>query len=165
MTSHIWYLLYGTIGPFHRQENRGLGEQTCGCPVGCLGNLGFLDANYCLWNGWAMRSCCGALRTMSRHLWRSLSMGEMRMGTCMCDWATVLYSRKNILLGKYVFFNHKSSYLKEKIFFPLSFCIYRRWRSFTTFSVDVTSGGKSLYSGGHLSESRRKVKPNQIIKH
>ena len=29
--------------------------------VGWTGNLGLIDANYCIWNGWAMRSCCIAL--------------------------------------------------------------------------------------------------------
>ena len=36
--------------------------------VGRTGNLGLIDANYCLWNGQAMRSCCVALGTMSDHL-------------------------------------------------------------------------------------------------
>ena len=29
------------------------------------GNLGLIDANYCFWNGLAMRSCCVALGNMS----------------------------------------------------------------------------------------------------
>ena len=36
--------------------------------VGWTGNLGLIDANSCLWNGLAMRSCCVALGTMSSHL-------------------------------------------------------------------------------------------------
>ena len=32
--SHIWNLLYGTNKPFHRKENHGLVEQTCGCQGG-----------------------------------------------------------------------------------------------------------------------------------
>ena len=36
--------------------------------VGWIGNLGLIDANNCLWNGYAMRSCCVALGTMSSHL-------------------------------------------------------------------------------------------------
>ena len=36
--------------------------------VGWIGSLGLIDANYCFWNGLAMRSCCVALRTMSSHL-------------------------------------------------------------------------------------------------
>ena len=29
--TYIWNLIYGTNEPFHRKENHGLGEQTCGC--------------------------------------------------------------------------------------------------------------------------------------
>ena len=36
--------------------------------VGGIGSLGLIDANYCLWNGSAMRSCCIALGTVSSHL-------------------------------------------------------------------------------------------------
>ena len=28
---NIWNLIYHTNEAFHRKENRGLGEQTCGC--------------------------------------------------------------------------------------------------------------------------------------
>ena len=36
--------------------------------TGWTGNLGLIDANYCIWSGLAMRSCCVALGTMSSHL-------------------------------------------------------------------------------------------------
>ena len=36
--------------------------------VGWIGSLVLIDADYCLWNGLAMRSCCLALGTMSGHL-------------------------------------------------------------------------------------------------
>ena len=36
--------------------------------VGWIGSLGLIDADYCLWNGIAMRSCCAALGTMSGRL-------------------------------------------------------------------------------------------------
>ena len=36
--------------------------------VGWTWNLGLIGANYCLWNGLAMRSCYVALGTMSSHL-------------------------------------------------------------------------------------------------
>ena len=36
--------------------------------VGGIGSLGSTDANYCSWNGFTMRSCCEALKTMSRYL-------------------------------------------------------------------------------------------------
>ena len=56
MISHIWNLIYGTNEPFHRKENHGLGEQTCGCPRGEGGSgmeseLGLIDADYCPWSG------------------------------------------------------------------------------------------------------------------
>ena len=35
---------------------------------GWIGSLGLIEANYCLWNGLAMRSFCVALGTMSSHL-------------------------------------------------------------------------------------------------
>ena len=36
--------------------------------VGWNGSLGLIDANSCLWNGLAVRSCCITLGTMSSHL-------------------------------------------------------------------------------------------------
>ena len=36
--------------------------------VGWIGSLEFIDANYCFWNGLAMRSCCVVLKTMSSHI-------------------------------------------------------------------------------------------------
>ena len=36
--------------------------------VGWIGSLGLTDADYCLWNGLAKKSCCVALGTMSSHL-------------------------------------------------------------------------------------------------
>ena len=62
--------------------------------AGWIGNLGIIDADYCLWNGWAMRSCYVALGTISSHLGWSMIMGEKRIYTCMCNWVTMLYSRK-----------------------------------------------------------------------
>ena len=66
--------MYGTKEPFHRKENHGLGEHTCGCQGGGGGSGMDLELgiNGCklliLWNGLAMRSCCVALGTMSSHL-------------------------------------------------------------------------------------------------
>ena len=36
--------------------------------VGWIGSLGLIDANNCLWNGLAMKSCYVALETMPSHL-------------------------------------------------------------------------------------------------
>ena len=68
--------------------------------VGGIGSLGLMDANYCLWNREAMRSCCVALRTMSRYLQHSTIMGGKKMYTCMCKWVTMLYSRKKNCIGE-----------------------------------------------------------------
>ena len=55
------------------------------------------DASYCFWNGLTMRSCCVALRTMSRYLQCSTTMGEKIMYTCMCNWVPMLYNEKKII--------------------------------------------------------------------
>ena len=44
---------------------KGEGE---GKGVGWIGSLGLIDADYCPWNGLAMRSCCVTRGTMSSHL-------------------------------------------------------------------------------------------------
>ena len=49
-------------------ENRLVVAEVEGEGVGWMGCLGLTDADYCLWNGLAMRSCCVALRTMSSYL-------------------------------------------------------------------------------------------------
>ena len=50
-------------------EDRPAVAEGAGEGVGWIGSLGLTDADYCLWNGLAMRSCCVALGTMSSHLW------------------------------------------------------------------------------------------------
>ena len=45
-------------------ENRHVVAKTEGEGMGWTGNLGLIDANYCLWNGQAMRSCCIAQGTI-----------------------------------------------------------------------------------------------------
>jgi len=49
-------------------ENRLVVVKREGQGVGGTRNLGLVDANYSLWNGWVMGSCCIALGTMSGHL-------------------------------------------------------------------------------------------------
>ena len=51
---------------------------------------------YFLWHSLSKSnsSCCVALGTMSSHLGCSLIMWEKRMYPCMCNWVTMLYSRK-----------------------------------------------------------------------
>ena len=61
--------------------------------VGGIGSLGLMDAIYCSWNGFTMRSHCVALRTMSRYLYRNTTMGGKSMYTCMCNLVPMLYNR------------------------------------------------------------------------
>ena len=48
-------------------ENRLVAAQEKREGVGGIRSLGLSDANYYSWNGFTMRSCCVALRTMSRY--------------------------------------------------------------------------------------------------
>ena len=80
-------------------ENRLVVAKGEGEGVEWLGSLGLIDANYCFWNGSAMRSCCVALGTMSSHLQWSMIMCKNRMCTCMCNWVIMLYSRKKLYWG------------------------------------------------------------------
>ena len=49
-------------------ENRLVVAKGEGEGMGWIGNLGLIDADYCLWNGLAMTSCCVALGTTSGDL-------------------------------------------------------------------------------------------------
>ena len=53
--TYIGNLIHGINEPFHRKENHGHGEPTCGCQEQGGGsrrvsNFGLIDANYSLWN-------------------------------------------------------------------------------------------------------------------
>ena len=48
-------------------ENRLVVAKGEGGGMGCMGSLGLIGADYCLWNGLAMRSCYVAFGTMSSH--------------------------------------------------------------------------------------------------
>ena len=71
-------------------ENRLVAAQREMEGVGEIRSLGLMDANYCSWNGFTMRSCCVALRTMSRYLHRNTTMGGKSMYTCMCNLVPML---------------------------------------------------------------------------
>ena len=75
-------------------ENRLVVAKGEGEGVGGIGSLGLTNANYCSWNRFAMRSCCVALRTMSRYLYRNTKMGGKSMYTCMCNLVPMLHSGK-----------------------------------------------------------------------
>ena len=75
-------------------ENRLVVAQGKGEGVGWIGSLRLMNANYCFWNGLTTRSPCVALRTMSRYLLCSTTMGEKIMYTCMYNWVPMLYRGK-----------------------------------------------------------------------
>ena len=77
-------------------ENRFVVPKGEGDGVGWIGSLGLLDANCCSWNGFTIRSCCVALRTMSRYLHCNTTMGGKSMYTYMCNLVPMLYSGKKI---------------------------------------------------------------------
>ena len=56
--------------------------------------LGVNRCKYCSWNGFTMRSCCIALRTMSRYLHHNTTMGGKPMYSRMCNLVPMLYSGK-----------------------------------------------------------------------
>ena len=64
-------------------ENRLVAAQEEGEGVGVIRSLGLMDANYCSWKGFTMKSCCVALRTMSRYLHRNTTMGGKCMYMCV----------------------------------------------------------------------------------
>ena len=62
--------------------------------VGGIGSVGLSDANYCSWNGFTMRSCCVALRTMSRYLDRSRKMGGKKCIHVSVTWSPYCTAEK-----------------------------------------------------------------------
>ena len=74
-----------------------------------------MDANYCSWNGFTMRSCYVALRTMSRYLHRNTTMGgKVCIHVCVI-WSPCCSSEKK----KEVIKGEKKKY-QEGLFFFLS---------------------------------------------
>ena len=69
-------------------------------------SLGLMDANYCSWNRFIMRSCCVALGTMSRYLHCNTTMGGKSMYTCMCNLVPMLYREKKIKKSKYIYLKY-----------------------------------------------------------
>ena len=63
--------------------------------VGGIGSLGLRDAILCSWNGFTMRSCCVALRTISRYLHRNTTMGgKVCIHVCL-TWSPCCTEEKN----------------------------------------------------------------------
>ena len=65
----------------------------------------------------ANRSCCIALETISSHLGWSLMEDNVRKSTyiCICDWVTLLYSRKLPEHCKPAVYSGKKNHLKNKM--------------------------------------------------
>ena len=79
-------------------ENRLVLAKGEGKGVGWTGSLRLIDTKYFIWPGLAMRSCCIAQGTISSHLrWSMMEDNvkkRMYIYICVCDWVTLLYSRK-----------------------------------------------------------------------
>ena len=61
-------IISGSIKKIMDLENRLVIAKGEGEGMGWIGSLGVTDADYCLWNGLAMRSCWVAPETVSSHL-------------------------------------------------------------------------------------------------
>ena len=98
-------------------------------------SLGLMDANYYLWNGLAMRSCRVTLRTIQLLMMEHDNV-KKRMYTCMCNWVTMLYSRKKMYWG-----NNKNKikfiFLVASIPIPAFFPTVRNIFLHPFFSVNV----------------------------
>ena len=81
-------------------ENRLVVSKGEGEGGGWIGSLGLIDANYCLWNGLAMRFCCEALGTMSSHLWWSMIMWEIECVHVCVTGSPCCREEKKIVLRK-----------------------------------------------------------------
>ena len=72
--TYVWDLKYGTNDLSTKQkkimdlEDRPGFANEEGEGVGWTKSLGLVDANYCIWSGWAMKSCSIAQGTISNHL-------------------------------------------------------------------------------------------------
>ena len=72
---YVWTLIYGTNEPIYRKETLMNMENRLGLAKGegegvrWTGIWELVDANYCIWSGKAMRSCCVAQGTIYSHLW------------------------------------------------------------------------------------------------
>ena len=55
--------------------------------VGGIRSVGLSDANYCSWNGFTMRPCSVALRTMSRYLYHNKRKGEKKCIHVSITWS------------------------------------------------------------------------------
>ena len=87
-------------------ENRPMVAQGEGEGVGGIGSLGLgMQTLAFKWINNEILLC--SMRTMSRYLQHSMTMGEKIMYTCMCHWVLMLYSVKKSVLGEIIKINLK----------------------------------------------------------
>ena len=109
-----------------------------------------------------MSSCCIALGTIFNHLWQSMIMWEKRMYTCMCNWVTLLYSRKLI--------EHCKPAILEKI--KIIIRIYEEWVNSFVQERTVSNSGicchfdseNILLQDEHIHYSLEEIKCKAKIK-
>ena len=85
--TYIWNLIYGTNEHFHRKENHGHGEQTCGCPQGGGGDWEF-GVNRCklLLLEWISNGILLYSTGNYGHLWWSMIKWKKWMYIFICDY-------------------------------------------------------------------------------
>ena len=66
-------------------ENRLVVAKGEGEGVGWTGNMGLVDANYCIWSGEAMRSCSAAQGIISSHLLWNMMEDNVRKRMCVYE--------------------------------------------------------------------------------
>ena len=116
--TYVWTVTDGTSGTFHLNETHECGQQCLGCQRG--GGRIVMDwksgvrkgATYCMWSGYAMRSCCKSMGTTSSHFWWSTTEGYVKKQDTyvygcgswvvgvVCAWVTLLDSRNLTEHGK-----------------------------------------------------------------
>ena len=118
--TYVWNVIYGTTEAFHRKDTHGFGQQGFGCQGGVCRivmdwDSGVENANYGMWSGYAMRSCCISMGTISSHFWCSImwNKGYVCVWVCVlggwvCDGATLRHSMKVI--------EHSKQAMMEKSF-------------------------------------------------
>ena len=96
---YTWNLKYDTNEPIYKTETDSQTQRTDLClpkrtgeGVGSTGSLGLVDANYYIWNGWAMRSYCKAQGTISNLLEQNMMEDNIER-EYIYDWVPFLYSR------------------------------------------------------------------------
>ena len=116
-----------------------------------------------------MRSCCIALGTISNQLWWNMIMWEKRMYICICDWVTLLYSRKLTEHCKPAVIEKNKNHLKKFFFkscvnlcFPTkqarNHCLYKS----SLFYLEIPSWISIMKANG-FEQGKKKNKSKDIL--